>query len=29
MTVRGIVRWALAAPVIVPLLAFPLLFVER
>lgn len=29
MTVRGFVRWALAAPVIVPLLAYPLLFVER
>jgi hypothetical protein len=29
MTVRAFVRWALAAPVIVPLLAFPLLFVER
>lgn len=29
MTVRGFVRWALAAPVIVPLLACPLLYVER
>jgi hypothetical protein len=29
MTVRGFVRWALAAPVIVPLLAYPLLFVEQ
>jgi hypothetical protein len=29
MTVRAFVRWALAAPVIVPLLAFPLLTVER
>ncbi|HEX6372937.1 MAG TPA: hypothetical protein VF006_28700 [Longimicrobium sp.] len=29
MTVRVFVRWALAAPVIVPLLAYPLLRVER
>jgi hypothetical protein len=29
MTVRGFVRWALAAPVIVPLQAFPLLFIEQ
>jgi uncharacterized membrane protein len=29
MTVRSYVRWALAAPVILPLLAIPLLTVER
>lgn len=29
MTLRAFVRWALAAPVIVPALAYPLLFVER
>jgi hypothetical protein len=29
MTSRACVRWALAAPVIVPVLAFPLLRIER
>ena len=29
MTVRVFVRWALAAPVIVPVMAYPLLAVER
>lgn len=29
MTPRGYVRWALAAPVIVPVLAYPLVRVER
>ncbi len=29
MTTRTFIRWALAAPVIVPVLGFPLLYVER
>jgi hypothetical protein len=29
MTTRTFIRWVLAAPVIVPMLAFPLLYVER